>query len=141
MLGMAVIGAGIGLSYAAMPSLIMAAVPGSQTASANGLNSLMRAIGTSLASAIIAAILARMTIHLGGTVIPSASGFRVGLLAGGGGALIAALVVLAIPRQRPAVPRQVDRAQSAAPAMATAVSVETMPAETMPAEDAAPSAG
>ncbi|HEY3870503.1 MAG TPA: MFS transporter [Actinocrinis sp.] len=139
MIGTAVVGAGIGLAYAAMPSLIMAAVPGSQTASANGLNSLARSIGTSLASAIIAAILSRMTIHLGGAVIPSANGFRVGLLAGGGGALIAALVVLAIPRQQPAVPRQSGRRIETVP-------LETVPAEavrveTVPAEDAAPSAG
>ena len=100
MIGTSVIGAGIGLAYAAMPSLIMAAVPATETAAANGLNSLMRAIGTSLASAVIGAILAHMTIRLGGSVIPSEAGFRTGLLVGGGGAILAALVVLAIPRQR-----------------------------------------
>jgi MFS family permease len=95
----------------------MAAVPGSQTAAVNGLNSLMLAIGTSLASAVIAAILARMTIHLGGAVIPSATGFRVGLLAGAGGAVIAALVVLAIPRQQPVGPRSSPEGEATAYSM------------------------
>jgi len=102
MIGMAVIGGGIGLAYAAMPSLIMAGVPVSETAAANGLNSLMRSIGTSLASAVMGAILAHMTVRMGGFTLPSQNGFRTGLLVGGGGALVAALVVLAIPRQRPA---------------------------------------
>jgi MFS family permease len=100
MIGTAVVGAGIGLAYAAMPSLIMGAVPASETAAANGLNSLMRSIGTSLASAVVGAILAHMTIHLGGYTLPSENGFRTGLLVSSGGAILAALVVLAIPRQR-----------------------------------------
>lgn len=100
MLGMACIGGGIGLAYAAMPSLIMAGVPITETAAANGLNSLMRSIGTSLASAVMGAILAHLTVRLGGFTIPSENGFRTGLLVGGGGALLAALVVLAIPKQR-----------------------------------------
>jgi MFS family permease len=104
MLGMAFTGAGIGLAYAAMPSLIMAAVPATETASANGLNSLMRAIGTALASAVIGAILAHLTIHFGGTVIPSRGAFVTGLLVGCGGSIAAALVVLAIPKQRAGQP-------------------------------------
>jgi MFS family permease len=106
MLGTGVVGAGIGLAYAAMPSLIMAAVPLTETAAANGLNSLMRSIGTSLASAVIGAILGHMTVSMGGIPIPSANGFRVGFLAGCGGAIVAALVVMAIPRQRAARPAE-----------------------------------
>jgi MFS family permease len=53
-----VIGIGIGLGYASMPALIMGAVPRSETGAANGLNTLMRAIGTTGASAIVGAILA-----------------------------------------------------------------------------------
>jgi len=53
-----IIGIGIGLGYAAMPSLIMAAVPRSETAAANGINALMRSLGTTSAAAIVGAILA-----------------------------------------------------------------------------------
>lgn len=50
-LGSSVIGAGIGLAYGAMPGLIMAAVPVTETAATNSLNTLMRSIGTSISSA------------------------------------------------------------------------------------------
>lgn len=50
-------GVGVGLGYAAMPTLIMAAVPRSETAAANGLNALMRGLGTATAAAAIAAVL------------------------------------------------------------------------------------
>ncbi|WP_457963776.1 MFS transporter [Arthrobacter sp. D1-29] len=52
------IGIGIGLGYAAMPTLIMLAVPVGETGAANGLNTLMRALGTSIAAAVVAAVLA-----------------------------------------------------------------------------------
>jgi hypothetical protein len=53
-----VIGAGVGFAYGAMPSLVMAAVPVSETAAANSLNTLMRAIGISLSGAITGVALA-----------------------------------------------------------------------------------
>lgn len=40
------IGLGIGFAYAAMPTLIMHSVPPTETAAANGLNSVMRTLGT-----------------------------------------------------------------------------------------------
>ncbi|GAB3308313.1 MFS transporter [Epidermidibacterium keratini] len=51
-------GAGIALSYAAMPTLIMRSVPTTQTAVANSVNTLSRSVGSSLASAIHGSILA-----------------------------------------------------------------------------------
>ena len=38
----------IGIAYAAMPALIMSAVPLRQTGEANGVNALMRVLGTSV---------------------------------------------------------------------------------------------
>ncbi|MER6944697.1 MFS transporter [Nonomuraea sp. NPDC000554] len=107
----AVVSAGIGFAYAAMPALIMSAVPRAETAAANGLNSLMRSIGTSTASAVIGVVLANMTVHLGPVTLPSEDGFRAGFVIGGGVALLAALLVLAIPG-RPASDRPAH-AQSA----------------------------
>src|SRR5699024_7129269 len=45
------VGGGTGITYAAMPALIMDAVPLSETAAANGLNALMRSLGTTSSAA------------------------------------------------------------------------------------------
>ena len=56
--GAMVVSAGTAIAYAAMPTLIMRSVPITETASANGVNTLLRSIGTSMSSAVVAAILA-----------------------------------------------------------------------------------
>ncbi|MFE0672073.1 MFS transporter [Streptomyces sp. NPDC058867] len=99
-----VIGAGIGFTYGSMPALIMGAVPASETAAANSLNTLMRSIGTSSASAIAGVVLAQMTTDFGGYALPSENGFKVVLAVGAGAALLAFVVASFIPRQRPAAP-------------------------------------
>ncbi|CAM5511531.1 Putative multidrug resistance protein MdtD [Streptomyces afghaniensis] len=95
-----VIGAGIGFTYGAMPALIMSAVPASETGAANSLNTLMRSIGTSTASAVAGVILAQMTTAFGQTALPSQDGFKVVLAIGAGAALLAFAVASFIPRQR-----------------------------------------
>lgn len=99
-----VIGAGIGLAYGAMPALVMGAVPVSETAAANSLNTLMRSIGTSVSSATAGLILARLTISFGPATLPSQSGFRLVLGMGSAAALIALAVAAFLPRWTPAVP-------------------------------------
>ncbi|MEV4315009.1 MFS transporter [Actinocrispum sp. NPDC049592] len=105
----ALIGAGIGLAYGSMPALIMGAVPVSETAAANSLNTLMRAIGTSVSSAVAGMILAHMTISLGPVAMPSQDGFRLIMGLGSGAALITIAIAAFIPnrgvRRRPAVSR------------------------------------
>ncbi|HEV8558437.1 MAG TPA: MFS transporter [Actinophytocola sp.] len=97
-----VIGAGIGLAYGAMPTLIMAAVPVSETAAANSLNTLMRAIGTSISSAMAGVILAQLTTGFGPLTLPSQNGFRVVLGIGAAAALVALAVAAFLPGRRPA---------------------------------------
>ena len=75
-IGSTIVSIGSAVAYAAMPSLIMANVPITETASANGLNALLRAIGTSSSSAAVAAILAGVTVSVGGTVYPSMAAFQ-----------------------------------------------------------------
>jgi len=104
----AVISTGVAFAYAAMPALIMSVVPITETAAANGLNSLMRAMGTSCASAVLGAVLANMTIRLGPVAVPSEDGFRAGFMIGGAVALVAALVVLGIPGRRAVAPRPAE---------------------------------
>ncbi|KOU58527.1 transporter [Streptomyces sp. MMG1533] len=95
-----VIGTGIGFTYGAMPALIMGAVPPSQTGAANSLNTLMRSIGTSVASAVAGVILAQMTTNLGSVALPSENGFKTVLALGGGAALLAFALAAFIPRRR-----------------------------------------
>ncbi|WP_230196965.1 MFS transporter [Streptomyces coriariae] len=116
-----VIGAGIGFAYGAMPALIMGAVDPSETAAANSLNTLMRSIGTSTASAVAGVLLAQLTTTFGGTALPSENGFKVVMAVGSGAALLALAVAAFIPRQRTA---------GTAPSAAEAVS--PVPAEAAP---------
>lgn len=99
-----VIGGGIGFTYGAMPALIMGAVPASETAAANSLNSLMRSLGTSFAGALAGVILAQMTTDFGGHALPSESGFKVVMAIGAGAALLAFVLASFIPGRRPAAP-------------------------------------
>ncbi|MEV6083480.1 MFS transporter [Streptomyces parvulus] len=97
-----VIGAGIGFTYGAMPALIMSAVPAHETAAANSLNTLMRSIGTSVASAIAGVVLAQMTVSLGGFALPSENAFKVVMGIGAGAAVLAFVIASFIPGHRPA---------------------------------------
>jgi MFS family permease len=92
------IGAGIGVAYAAMPALIMGAVPITETAAANGLNALMRSMGTSLSSAVVSVVLAHEMVHLGPVVVPSSHGFTLALLISVVAAGVALVFSLLIPR-------------------------------------------
>lgn len=88
---------GTALAFAAMPTLIMRAVPITETASANGLNTLLRSIGTSSASAMVAAVFAATMVTMpSGELAPAFTGYQVvfwsGAAAALGGALIAAFI-------------------------------------------------
>lgn len=88
---------GTALAFAAMPTLIMRAVPITETASANGLNTLLRSIGTSSASALVAAVFAAsMTATASGVPAPSFAAYQLVFWAGAaaalGGGLIAAFI-------------------------------------------------
>jgi len=97
-----IIGGGIGFTYGALPALIMGAVDPTQTGAANSLNTLMRSLGTSFASAIAGVILAQMTTDFGGFPLPSENGFKVIMAIGAGAALLALLFATFIPKHRTA---------------------------------------
>ncbi|WP_243740890.1 hypothetical protein [Streptomyces sp. 8K308] len=99
-----VIGAGVGFAYGAMPALIKGAVPASETAAANSLNTLMRSIGTSVASAVAGVILAQPTTDFGGFPLPSEHGCQVVLGIGAGAALLAFALAAFLPRRRDGAP-------------------------------------
>lgn len=88
---------GTALAFAAMPTLIMRAVPITETASANGLNTLLRSIGTSSASAMVAAVFAASMMQTAdGGMAPSFGAYQLVFWAGAaaslGGGLIAAFI-------------------------------------------------
>ncbi|MFF9351797.1 MFS transporter [Streptomyces sp. NPDC014734] len=102
MVALMVINSGVGLAYGSMPALIMSSVPLSETAAANGFNTLMRSLGTSVGAAVMGVVLSQMTVTMGGHTFTSESGFRTGLIIGGGVALVAALIASVIPAARAA---------------------------------------
>ena len=95
------IGVGIGLGYAAMPTLIMQSVPATESGAANGLNTLMRALGTSVAAAVVAVILADSAVPVDGIVVPSAAGFQWSLVCGLVAAVACGILAAAIPKPKP----------------------------------------
>ena len=114
-----IIGAGVGFTYGALPALIMGAVDPSQTGSANSLNTLMRSLGTSFASAVAGVILAQMTTEYGGFALPAENGFKVVMAIGAGAALAAFLLATFIPKRGAAVPAAArEGAQEATPVKA-----------------------
>jgi hypothetical protein len=98
-----VIGAGLALCYAAMPDLIMRVVPLTATAAANGLNALMRAIGTSTSSAVTSAVMANMTISVGAFTVTSFAGLQTAMVIAGCTALLGVVIAAFIPARRPAL--------------------------------------
>ncbi len=100
------IGAGIGLAYSSLPALIIGAVPASETGAANGLNTLMRSIGTSVSSAVIGMVLANSANDVGGVAVPTMQGFRVSFLIATAAVAVGLALAFFLPRRRPATTTQ-----------------------------------
>ncbi|MBF6364417.1 MFS transporter [Nocardia puris] len=92
-----IVAGGVGLAFAAMPALIMGAVPITETAAANGLNSLMRSIGTSTSAAVMSVVLAHMTVSLGAHVLPSRDGFHTTFYIAVAASIVAIVLTACIP--------------------------------------------
>jgi MFS family permease len=100
--GATVVSAGTAVAYSALPALIMHAVPVTETAAANGLNTLMRTIGSAICSTIVAIVLAGVTISRAGQVAPALSAYLIVFVIAGLAAVVAAGLVSLIPARRPA---------------------------------------
>lgn len=149
--GAMVVSMGTAIAYAAMPTLIMRSVPITETASANGLNSLLRAVGTSTASATVAAVLTSVTLKVGPVTLPRLDAFKDIFWFAAIAALLSIGVTAFIPKFRPVsagasaaapetLPSAVDGAAvegaTVKGATTTAITIEKEPTTT-----AAPSAG
>ncbi|GAA4849552.1 hypothetical protein GCM10023221_31240 [Luteimicrobium xylanilyticum] len=91
--------AGVGIGYAAMPTLILTNVPAAEAASSVSVNTLMRSIGTTVAGAVMAVVLTSRTVAIGGAEIPTHGAFRLCFVIGAAAAAAGAVVVLLIPRR------------------------------------------
>ena len=93
------VGLGVGFAYAAMPTLIMRAVPPSETAAANGLNSVMRTLGSTVSATIVGVILSTHVVVADGIGIPTTSAFQLVFAIGAGASLAGVIFALFIPRR------------------------------------------
>jgi EmrB/QacA subfamily drug resistance transporter len=87
---------GMGLCSAAMPNLIVDAVPASMTGAATGVNALIRSIGSSVGSQVAATILAGSAAV--GTLLPTNGAFTKAFALGAGAAVVAGVASFFIPR-------------------------------------------
>jgi MFS family permease len=69
--GSVIVGVGSAMMFAALPTLVMRVVPETETASANGMNVLLRSFGTAAASAATAAISTASVITVAGRDLPT----------------------------------------------------------------------
>jgi predicted MFS family arabinose efflux permease len=88
-LAMALLGFGVGIFMAAMPSVILAVTPADETSSAMAVNQVVRSVGFSLGSALGGLVLAAHTPV--GQLVPTGNGYTVAALLG-----VTALAVTAV---------------------------------------------
>lgn len=103
---MAIVGVGFGLTFAAIPGIIVGAVPESETGSAMGFYQVVRYIGFSLGSALTGSILAAHTRV--GEKLPSEAGYVLVLWAAAAICLAAAVLawLLGTRIEPPATPQE-----------------------------------
>jgi MFS family permease len=90
----AIMGIGFGLVFAAMSSLIVAAVPPEQTGVASGMNANIRTIGGSVGAAVMASI---VTAQVAPDGLPKEIGYTIGFAALAGALIVAAIAAAFIP--------------------------------------------
>jgi EmrB/QacA subfamily drug resistance transporter len=90
-------GAGIGLAFASMSNAIIESVPALQTGEAIGVNAIARTIGSSIGTAVIAAIITSNSTPQG---LPLDDAFTIGFWVCAGVAVIAVVAAIAAPSMK-----------------------------------------
>jgi predicted MFS family arabinose efflux permease len=103
---MALLGIGFGFTFAAIPGLITRSVPGSEVGSAMGFYQVVRSIGFSAGSALVASILA--SHEVAGSTFPAVGGYTTALWVGAGIAVFATVVAVAMAPSEKTAARPVD---------------------------------
>ena len=109
LVAMSLLGAGIGLSFAAMANLIVQSVAPTQTGVATGMNTVMRTLGGAVGGQVVASILSG---HIGAGGVPEDSGFTLAFVFCAGSLALAVLAGLVVPGRRR------DRRSAGDPALA-----------------------
>jgi MFS family permease len=117
-----VLSAGIGFAYAAMPNLILTDVPQHQSGQATGFNTLVRSVGSSIGSQVLAVVV--VSSASAGSLLPTESGYVVAFALCAAATAVAACVAFLVPAVRPggrlgAGGEMAAAAQVAAPALST----------------------
>ncbi len=95
---MGVAGLGVGCTFAAMPGLIVRAVPPAETGSATSFNQVLRTVGYSAGSALSATVLQAHTPA--GQALPTGAGYGTAAALGCGVWAVTAVVSFVLPRAR-----------------------------------------
>jgi EmrB/QacA subfamily drug resistance transporter len=109
LLAMPILGTGVGFAFAAMATLITEAVKPTETGVATGMNTVMRTVGGVVGGQVGATLLTANLI--GGTHVPSVTGFEIAFAASAVAALVGAVVAVFVtsPRERfAAAPQAAD---------------------------------
>lgn len=91
--------AGVGIGYAAMPTLILDNVPPREAGAAVGLNALSRSVGTTLAAAVMGTVLTSKTMPMDSFALPTQDAFKLCFVVGALAALLGAGLALGVPRR------------------------------------------
>jgi predicted MFS family arabinose efflux permease len=102
---MGMLGIGVGLTYAAIPGMIVSAVPESETGSAMGFYQVVRYVGFSFGSALTASVLSGHTSA--GRHLPNESGFTLVFWIACGICLLAATIAWILPHRGTPTVREV----------------------------------
>ncbi|MQY25878.1 MFS transporter [Nocardia aurantia] len=109
----AVVFGGIGLGMAAVPNLIVGAVPPEATGEATGVNALVRSVGSSIGSQVAATVLAGSVTAA--SALPTDSALTEAFWLGAAGSACAAVAALLIPRDRRGADAGAELLDAAAP--------------------------
>jgi MFS family permease len=105
---MAVAGFGVGTVFAALPGLIVAAVPARETGSAMSLNQVLRYIGFAVGSALSATVLEAATAR--GAAFPGSDGYAAIAVIGVCACVALAVFAAVLPARTPAPPASAHEA-------------------------------
>jgi MFS family permease len=97
---MGILGLGLGITFAAIPGLIVRAVPAAETGSALGFYQVVRWVGAAVGSALVATVLAAHTTSTGH---PSVGGYTTTLWISVAICAIAAVLTYVLPARGPKV--------------------------------------
>ncbi len=95
--GGALLGIGIGFSFASMANLVVESVPSDEVGVATGINTIMRTLGGALGAQLVASLLTGKTIA--GTPIPAEAAYTDAFIVAAVAAVLAMICALSIPQK------------------------------------------